>query len=74
MNFPVPDYVTVPRAEIMQTISVVSLVVGICLVGAGLLFLFLNKRKGKENKNTFIWVLTGIGILLIVNHSIQLLF
>lgn len=74
MNFPVPDYVTVPSTEIMQTISVVSLVVGICLVGVGLFFLFLNKRKGKEQKNTFIWVLTGIGILLIVNHSIQLLF
>lgn len=74
MNFPVPDYVTVPNTEIMQTISVASLVVGICLVGVGLFFLFLNKRKGKEQKNTFIWVLTGIGILLIVNHSIQLLF
>lgn len=74
MNFPVPDYVTVPSTEIMQTISVVSLVVGICLVGVGLFFLFLNKRKGKGQKNTFIWVLTVIGILLIVNHSIQLLF
>ena len=46
MNFPIPDFVPVPSAEIMQTISIVSLIVGICLVGVGLIFLFLNKRKG----------------------------
>ena len=74
MNVPIPDFVIVPSSETMQTISILSLIVGICLVGMGLLFLFLNKRKGKEKKNTFIWILTGIGVLLIVNHSIQLLF
>ena len=74
MNVPIPDFVIVPSSETMQTISIISLIVGICLVGVGLLFLFLNKRKGKEKKNTFIWILTGIGVLLIVNHSIQLLF
>ena len=74
MNVPIPDFVIVPSSETMQTISILSLIVGICLVGVGLLFLFLNKRKGKEKKNTFIWILTGIGVLLIVNHSIQLLF
>ena len=50
MNFPIPDFVPVPSAEIMQTISIISLIIGICLVGAGLLFLFLNKKKGKEKK------------------------
>ena len=74
MNFPIPDFVPVPGAEIMQTISIVSLIVGICLVGVGLLFLFLNKRKGKENKATALWVVIGIGVLLIANHGIQLLF
>ena len=74
MNFPIPDFVPVPSAEIMQTISIVSLIVGICIVGAGLLFLFLNKRKGKEKKNTFTWIFRGVGVLLIVNHGIQLLF
>ena len=74
MNVPIPNFVIVPSSETMQTISILSLIVGICLVGVGLLFLFLNKRKGKEKKNTFIWILTGIGVLLIVNHSIQLLF
>ena len=74
MNFPIPDFVPVPSAEIMHTISIVSLIVGICLVGAGLLFLFLNKRKGKENKATALWVVIGIGVLLIANHGIQLLF
>ena len=74
MNFPIPDFVPVPSAEIMQTISVVSLIVGICLVGVGLIFLFLNKRKGKEKKATALWIVIGIGALLIVNHGIQLLF
>ena len=44
-NFPIPDFVPVPSAEIMQTISIVSLIVGICLVGVGLIFLFLNKKR-----------------------------
>ncbi len=74
MNFPIPDFVPVPSAEIMHTISIVSLIVGICLVGVGLLFLFLNKRKGKENKATALWVVIGVGVLLIANHGIQLLF
>ena len=74
MNFPIPDFVPVPSAEIMHTISIVSLIVGICLVGVGLLFLFLNKRKGKENKAIALWVVIGIGVLLIANHGIQLLF
>ena len=74
MNFPIPDFVPVPSAEIMHTISIVSLIIGICLVGVGLLFLFLNKRKGKENKATALWVVIGIGVLLIANHGIQLLF
>ena len=38
MNFPIPDFVPVPSAEIMQTISIISLIIGICLVGVGLLF------------------------------------
>ncbi len=74
MNFPIPDFVPVPSAEIMQTISIVSLIGGICLVGVGLIFLFLNKRKGKEKKATALWIVIGIGLLLIVNHGIQLLF
>ena len=74
MNFPIPDFVPVPSAEIMQTIGVVSLIVGICLVGVGLASLFLNKRKGKEKKATALWIVIGVGVLLIVNHGMQLLF
>ena len=79
-NFPIPDVVPVPSAEIMQIISIVSLIVGICLVGVGLLFLFLYKRnflkqsKGKEKKAAVFWIFIGVGVLLIVNHGIQLLF
>lgn len=72
MNFPIPDFVPVPSAEIMQIISIVSLIVGICLVGAGLVFLFLNKKKGKEKKAAVFWIFMGAGMLLIVNHGIQL--
>ena len=74
MNFLIPDFVPVPSVETMQTISIVSLIIGICLVGVGLLFLFLNKKKGKEKKATVLWILIGVGVLLIVNHGIQLLF
>ena len=74
MDFPIPNFIPVPNAEAMQMISIVSLIVGICLVGVGLIFLFLNKRKGKENKATALWVVIGIGVLLIANHGIQLLF
>ena len=74
MNFPIPDFVPVPSVEIMQIIGIVSLIVGICLVGVGLLFLFLNKKNGKEKKATALWIIIGVGVLLIVNHSIQLLF
>ena len=74
MNIPIPDFVPVPSAEIIQTISIVVLIVGICFVGVGLLFLFLNKKKGKEKKATALWILIGFGVLLIVNHSIQLIF
>lgn len=68
------EFVPVPSAEIMQTISIVSLIVGICLVGVGSIFLFPNKRKGKKKKATALWIVIGVGVLLIVNHSIQLLF
>ena len=74
MNFPIPDFIPIPSAEIMQTISIVSLIVGICLVGAGLLFLFLNQKKGNEKKAAALWIVIGVGVLLIVNHGIQLLF
>ena len=74
MKFPIPDFVPVPSAEIMQIISIMSLIVGICLVGVGLLFLFLNKKKGKEKKAAVLWIVIGVGVLLIVNHGIQLLF
>ena len=74
MNFSIPDFIPVPSAEIMQTISIASLIGGVCFVGVGLIFLFLNKRKGKEKKATALWIVIGVGVLLIVNHGIQLLF
>lgn len=72
MDFPIPDFIPVPNAEAMQMISIVSLIVGICLVVAGAVFLLLNKRKGKKSK--LAWILICVGALLIVNHGIQLIF
>lgn len=71
MNLPVPDFVTIPSSETMFTISVVLLIVGICLVCLGAIFLYLRKQKGK--KNTISWICICAGILLIANHGIQLL-
>jgi len=73
MNFPIPDFIPVPGAETMQLISIISLIVGICVAVAGVLFLVLNKKKGKE-KNTLAWILICVGVLLITNHGIQLIF
>ena len=72
MDFPIPDFIPVPNAEAMQIISIVSLIVGICLVVAGAVFLLLNKRKVK--KSTLTWIVICVGALLIVNHGIQLIF
>lgn len=73
MNFPIPSFIPVPGAETMQIISIASLIVGICVTVMGVLFLFLNKRTGKE-KNTLAWILICVGVLLIANHGIQLIF
>ncbi|MDE5908310.1 MAG: hypothetical protein K2H52_06185 [Lachnospiraceae bacterium] len=69
MNFPIPDFIPVPSPEVMLVISIVSLAVGICLVGAGVLYLFLNKGK----KAAFVWIFICVGVLLIANYGIQLL-
>lgn len=72
MNLPVPDFIPVPSPETMLTISIVSLIVGICLACLGTLLLFLYKRK--EKKTTIPWICICAGILLAINHGIQLLF
>ena len=73
MNFPIPSFIPMPGAETMQLISIVSLIVGIFVAVVGVLFLLSNKRKGKE-KNTLAWIMICVGVLLIANHGIQLIF
>jgi len=72
MNFPVPDFIPVPSSKAMFTVSIVLLIVGICFVSLGTVFLFLYKRKQK--KVTIPWICICVGILLMANHGIQLLF
>ena len=74
MKFPIPDFVPVPDAETMHLISIISLIAGICITTASIFFLFLNKRNGKEKKNMLAWIFICIGVLLIANHGIQLIF
>lgn len=71
MDLSIPDFVPIPNTETMATISIILLIVGICLVGLGVIFLYLRKRKGK--KTTIPWICICAGILLVANHGIQLL-
>ena len=73
MNFPIPYFVPVPSGETMRLISIISLIVGICVTVIGVIFLFLNKRKGNE-KNTLPWIFFFFCALLMANHGIQLIF
>ena len=73
MNFPIPSFIPVPSVETMQLISIISLIAGICVTVAGAAFLFLSKWKGNK-KNTLAWILICVGVLLIANHGIQLIF
>ena len=73
MNSLIPSFIPMPDAETMQLISIISLIVGVCVTVVGVLFLLLNKRKGKE-KNTLAWIMICVGVLLIANHGIQLIF
>ena len=72
MIFAIPSFIPVPSPGTMQMISIFSLIAGICFVGAGLLFLFLNKKK--ERNNILPWVFLCVGLLLMANHGLQLLF
>lgn len=70
--FTIPGFIPIPSPETMRMISVFSLIAGICFVGTGLLFLFRGKKK--EKKNTLAWIFLCVGLLLIANHGLQLLF
>ncbi len=71
MNIPIPDFVPVFSAETIQLVSIILLIVGVCVAVAGAILLFLNKRK---EKNTSAWILICVGVLLIANHGLQLIF
>ena len=72
MRFPIPDFVPVPGPETMHLISLVSLAVGIGLVGAAALSLLA--KGGREKRRRYPYILMGTGVLLILNHGAQLLF
>ena len=71
MNIPAPNFISFPNPETMLIIRVVSLIAGVCIIGVGLILLFLRKRKDK--KTTAAWILICVGVLLLATQGIQLL-
>ena len=69
----IPTWIPIPCPETMQCISIVSLIVGILFVIVGLILLHLDRKKGNK-VNKMIWILIGIGAVLVICHGIQLLF
>ncbi|WP_338753356.1 hypothetical protein [Bacillus sp. FJAT-52991] len=69
VNFQVPSFIPIPSSETMMTISIIIVVIGLFLVILGVIL-----QKGKQKTNRAAWVCIGIGVLLIINHGIQLLF
>lgn len=69
MIFPIPDFVPVPGSEMMQTLSLIALCIGVCFICMGI---FLMGKKAKAKRMA--WFFIVIGTLLVLNHSIQLLF
>lgn len=67
--FQIPSFVPVPSREVMLKLSIISVIVGICLIIAGLILNNRNKKKGIAAS-----ICITIGIVIIVNHGIQLLF
>ncbi|NFB19025.1 hypothetical protein EXN25_09585 [Clostridium botulinum] len=67
--FQIPSFVPVPSREVMFKLSIISVIIGICLIIAGLILNNKNKKKGIAP-----WICITIGIVIIVNHGIQLLF
>ncbi|MHB9945654.1 hypothetical protein CF095_09690 [Clostridium botulinum] len=67
--FQIPSFVPVPSREVMFNLSIISVIIGICLIIAGLILNNKNKKKGIAA-----WICITIGIVIIVNHGIQLLF
>lgn len=74
MHFPIPDFVPFPSAGTLHTISTVALAAGVCLTGGAALYLFCNRGKRNARRLRWIWGLLGVGVLLTLNHGIQLLF
>lgn len=65
----IPGFIPVPGGETMVRISVIALAVGVCLAAAALLY--LRRQKGKNTAPG--WILLAVGVLLVINHGVQLM-
>lgn len=74
MRVPVPSFVPVPSPETIRMISEVLFAAGACLACAGLLSLFLSRRKTEGKASSFAWGLLCVGMALMIDHGVQLLF
>ncbi len=70
--FPIPSFIPVPSAEVMFILSIISIIIGICLLIVGLVLYEKNKKMQKKSRASTVYII--IGVLLIANHGIQLLF
>lgn len=72
MKLPIPNFIPTPSAETTHLISLILLSIGICVLFSGLFLLYSQKKKG--SKTILSWIMIGLSLLLIINHSIQLIF
>ncbi len=70
--FPIPSFIPVPSAGVMLILSIISIIIGICLLIVGLVLYKKNKKIQKKSIASTVCII--IGALLIANHGIQLLF
>ena len=74
MKLPVPGFVPVPGPEAMRMIAAVLFGVGACLACAGALVLYAGRNQAEKKTPAFAWVFLGVGVVLMIDHGVQLLF
>ncbi|MCI9079717.1 MAG: hypothetical protein HFH68_12500 [Lachnospiraceae bacterium] len=71
LSFMIPDFVPVPNDEVLLTISLASMVVGVIFIIIGIILYFILKKKEKNIIPA--WIVLIVGVVLFLNHIVQLL-
>ena len=67
----IPDFVPVPSDKVLMAISLGSMVVGAIFIIVGIILCLILKKKEKNIIPA--WIILIIGIVLFLNHIVQLL-